>query len=70
MTPSKAAKIIGCHVRHVRSLIARGKLRATRHTVFGRLYYDVGREEAERYRDTVQSRGWPRGKPRSNKENK
>ena len=65
MTPKQAAAVIGCSPSQVRALIRTGKIKATKHLTPGSTtpgyYYTVTRREAERYRDTPQKQGWPRG---------
>lgn len=69
MTVNKAAEIIGCSVRHVRTLIKLQKIAATRDWIEGEgPRWDISLREAERFRDTKQSRGYPRGKPRTKKD--
>ena len=64
MTPSQAADVIGCSPQQVRTLIRIGKLCArkvvTRNNQHG-YRYEISRKEAERYRNTPQGRGRPRG---------
>ena len=72
MTPRQAAETIGCTPGQVRWLIRSKYLRATKITtnplISGCDYrYSVGQKEAERYRDVVQTRGFPRGQKRSKK---
>ncbi len=71
LTPSQAAKVIGCSPQQVRTLIRAGRLRArrvpTRNNQFG-YRYTVTQAEAERYRDTPQPKGYPRGRKRPNQE--
>ena len=62
MTPTQAAQIIGCSPSQVRTLIRKKKIKATRRSMPGGYYYDVSVSEAERYRDTEQTQGWPRGR--------
>jgi len=66
MKLSEAAKLIGCSMRHVRTLIQCGKLQATVVSVSPlRSEYQISEKEAVRYRDHHgDGRGWPRGKPR------
>ena len=61
MTVKQAAKVIGCSPSQVGHLIRIGKIKAERYEMPGGFYYDVPRKEAERYRDTEQKGGWPRG---------
>ena len=61
MTATQAARIIGCSPQQVRVLIRKGTIKATRWDMPGGYYYDVSQVEAERYRDTEQTKGWPRG---------
>lgn len=69
MTPSEAAKVIGCSPQQVRTLIRVGLVSArkvkTKNNQFG-YRYEISLEEAERYRDKPQGRGYPRGVPRPN----
>ena len=68
MTVREAAELIGCNLRHIRTLISAGKLRARKvPTPLTRVgyYYQITLREAKRYRDTPQSQGWPRGEPRN-----
>ena len=67
MTPNQAAKVIGCSGSQVRYLIRQGKVKATTWESPGGFYYDVSQKEAEHYRDTEQSRGWPRGQSKGAK---
>lgn len=62
LTTNEAAKIIGCSIQHVRTMIRSNKLNATKHPLptYG-FYYTVPREEAERVRDMGQTTGFPRG---------
>lgn len=55
MSPSQAAKLIGCDASHVRRLIRNGKLQAR---------YEISKEEVERYKSLEQSVGYPRGRKR------
>lgn len=67
MTTTEAAQVIGCSPGHVRYLVRAGRLRATRlpGPYNQRGYaWDIKRADAERYRDTPQRRGYPRGQPR------
>lgn len=61
MTPKQAAQLIGISSTQVRYLIRRKKLRASKIKYPGGYYYSISRREAERYRDTKQNGGWPRG---------
>jgi len=61
MTAKEAACVIGCSPQQVRVLIRKGAIQATRRKMPGGYYYDVSQVEAERYRDTEQTKGWPRG---------
>lgn len=71
MSTDEAARLIGCHPRHVRTLISRGKLAATLRPAINqqgqqyRMAYDVSLEEVRRFLDNPQRQGWPRGKPRN-----
>lgn len=61
MTPSQAAKVIGCSARHVRTLIGQGRL-AARREIDG---WEIDSKSVTRFtRLPVTGRGWPRGKPR------
>lgn len=64
MTPSQAARVIGCSTQQVRTLIRSGKIKARKRKAEFGYYYDITQEEAERYRDEKPDRGWPRGKAR------
>jgi len=68
MSPTKAAEIIGCSPRHVRTLIRSGKLAAER-TVDGGTFavrYEITAEELRRFlRGASSGRGFPRGAKRS-----
>ena len=72
MTTTEAAAVIGCSIRHVKSLCQRKKLKALRLTtqdnrgVITGYHYSITRNEARRYAKT-KCGGWPRGKPRSKK---
>ena len=61
MTPKEAAAIIGCSPQQVRTLIRSGRIKATQVKCPQGYYYNITRREAERYRDTPQKMGWPRG---------
>ena len=66
ITPKQAAKIIGCSTTQVRHLIRKGGIKARREQTDTnqtgyRYRYLISVAEAERYRDTPQTRGWPRG---------
>ena len=68
MTPVEAAAVIGCHPRHVRTLVQRGRLQARRQpTKANRHGYILvlHAEGVRRYAATEQSQGWPRGVKRS-----
>ena len=67
MTVKEAAEVIGCSASHVGTLIRLGKLLARRvsgPTRYG-YYYEITEQEAQRYRNTPQSRGYPRGQKRT-----
>lgn len=64
MSVTEAATLIGCHPRHLRSMITAGKVKAQRKNLPYGYTYTLTRKEAERVRDNPPSRGWPRGKPR------
>jgi len=71
MTPSQAAKVIGCCASHVRTLIRNGKLQAKKIAALydpTGYYYEVSITEAKRYRDKPQTVGFPRGQSRNNEE--
>lgn len=68
MTPKQAAILIGCSVRHVRHLIVQGRLAAKRIETPGwgpGFVYEVNPSSARQYRDSEQTRGFPRGQKRS-----
>lgn len=67
MTPSEAAKYIGCSPQHVRTLIRTKKIRAKRHKIIGGFCYEVSLAEANRYRRLAFTNGWPRGQERKKK---
>ena len=59
---TQAAEELGCGVRHVRHLIALGKLKATlRENPVGRDYYVIPNGEVMRYARIEQTTGRPRG---------
>lgn len=68
MTASQAAKVIGCTVGQVRTLIRQGTLKAKRvqspYVPKGH-YYNITPKEVERYRDKPQLCGFPRGQSRN-----
>lgn len=66
MTPRQAAAVIGCTANQVRHLIRSGRIKARRieSETFG-FSYEVSPGEAERYRDSEQSKGFPRGAKRN-----
>lgn len=65
MTPREAAKVIGCSSRHVRHLIATGKLQARQKKLpWGGWVYSIRPTEAVRFANIPQTRGYPRGRPR------
>ena len=64
MNPREAAAVIGCCPRHVRALIQKGDLKAERLEAGVLITYNITIQEAKRYAQTKQSRGWPRGKKR------
>lgn len=73
MTATEAARLIGCSRQQVLTLARKGLLAARRvKSPVNQLGYCwiVSQQEAERYRDSVQSRGWPRGKSRDHKQKK
>ena len=66
MTPSAAAKIIGCSTQQVRTLIRKGTMNGIK-VPYGlnnvKYMWDVTQKEAERIRDRkLSGTGWPRGK--------
>ncbi len=61
MTPTQAAKLIGCSPQQVRTLIRTGRLKATHLPSHYRCKYAISKAEAKRYRDAPQKQGWPRG---------
>lgn len=61
MTPKQASHIIGCSATQVRALIRGKKIKAKRIATPSGHCYNISQEEAERYRDTPQNGGWPRG---------
>jgi hypothetical protein len=63
MTPREAAEVIGCTARHVRHLVQKGKLKATKCKTSSWPYYvyHISLPDAEEYRDTPQTKGFPRG---------
>ncbi len=66
MTPSQAAKVIGCTPGQVRTLIRTGKIQARMNLVpnpYGGYYYDIKPHEVRRYAKT-KTGGWPRGQSR------
>jgi hypothetical protein len=67
MTPTQAAKIIGCNVSTVRQMIRDKRLVATSRKIPGGWYYEITQAEAERVRDLpkTEHRGFPRGGKRS-----
>lgn len=71
MTPKEAAKIIGCSASYVRYLVFTGKIRAKRRLTHTNRYghlLDISETEAERYKKIKHVRGWPRGKPRKDRQ--
>lgn len=56
MTPAQAAEVIGCHPRHVRWMIAQGKVLFDRTILqvtakgFELVQYDISADEVERVR--------------------
>lgn len=68
MTPSQAARVIGCSAAHVRRLCAAGTIRATPRRLLEYFFtYDIPRSEAERIRDNPPK---PRGVRRGSKSKK
>lgn len=63
MTPTQAAKIIGCTPGQVRTLVRAGKIGATKTKQPGGYYYEITPQEVKRYSKIVNG-GWPRGKKR------
>ena len=70
MTPSKAAKVIGCSPQQVRTLIRTGVLRATKTLSFidsrGQEHYTYvcNKRDVKRYASKPQGKGYPRGRSR------
>lgn len=64
MTPREAAAIIGCSVRHVRTLVIRNKLRATKVPLTCGYEYHLNPRDVRRYAMLAQPSGWPRGQSR------
>jgi len=64
MTPTQAAKVIGCSPGQVRTLIRTGKIQATVYAMPGGIYYDITPREVNRYKTQPQKQGWPRGQSR------
>ena len=67
MTVKEAADIIGCSPSHVRTLLQRGILKGRKKPSTSNQYgheWVINEAEATRYRDSDQSRGWPRGRSR------
>lgn len=65
MTVKEASAELGCSQRHVRTLITKGVLKASkiRSTVYG-YWWAVEHSSVVEYEKHKQSKGWPRGKPR------
>ena len=62
-----AAEIIGCHIDHLRRVVAQGKIKSTKHKGYHNQHgfeYEISQKEAEKYRDKTFPGGWPRGKKR------
>lgn len=66
LTTAEAAKVIGCSVSHVYTMIRQKKLLASRETFHGQRFYEIELAEAERVRDAPKERnsGFPRGSKR------
>ena len=65
MTTKQAAVVIGCNPSQVRYLIRSGTIKAKKKLITGGGYsYTITQREAERFRDTEQTGGWPRGQNR------
>ena len=68
MTTREAAKIIGCSIQHVRTLIRQGKLKAKRIESDQNQYgfrFVIDKREAVRFAKLpVPARGFPRGQSR------
>jgi hypothetical protein len=67
MTPTEAAKLIGCTPQQVRTQIRRGVICARRVALAGtsRYCWDIHPQEVARYRDKPQPCGFPRGQSRT-----
>jgi excisionase family DNA binding protein len=61
MTVAQAAEIIGCSVRHVRTMICRGRIGASSD---GRRYFVSSGEVRRFLREHPSGRGFPRGAKR------
>lgn len=64
MTAVEAAKVIGCHVRYVRLLVQLGKFKAEKKVTPIGDYWDISADQVEKFRDTPQECGFPRGHKR------
>ncbi len=67
MTPRKAAAIIGCSIGQVRTLVRKGRLRATRvpcETNQHGYRISVDAASVRRYAEQPQAKGFPRGATR------
>jgi hypothetical protein len=65
MTPREAADVIGCSTNQVRVLCRKGILDSSRVKAFGREYYAIEISSVQNYASRPQTRGYPRGKKRS-----
>jgi len=65
MTPTEAATLIGCHVRHVRALCKQGVIKSRRRQTPGGFYYVVDPDSAMEYANKPQTQGFPRGQKRT-----
>lgn len=67
MNTREAAELIGCSLRHVRTLCTKKKLKAKRYTSpSGRSEYVITQQAVEEFLAQPRSgQGWPRGVPRS-----
>lgn len=62
MTPKEAAEVIGCTPHHVRVLIRKGTIRATKQFLpSGGYVYIVNTTDVESHAAKTGLRGWPRG---------
>ena len=68
MTTREAAAVIGCSIRHVRALVSRGRVGAIRYPDSSNRHgyrLEIEDRDAVRYRDRIQTVGYPRGRPRN-----